>query len=88
MTVAIGGYLSGREPARLIRDSVVELCAHLKNEAVALVDAVAPPDFILNSPIGSSDGQVRTTQKQFSKHKLNKLRKSMEHVVTCTRVLL
>jgi len=31
----------------------------LKDEAVALVDALAPPDFILNSPIGHSNGKVR-----------------------------
>ncbi len=30
----------------------------LKDEAVALVDTIAPPDFVLQSPIGSSDGQV------------------------------
>ena len=34
------------------------LCTQLKNEAVALVDALAPPDFILNSPIGHSNGKV------------------------------
>lgn len=25
---------------------------------MALVDVIAPPDFILNSPIGSADGEV------------------------------
>ncbi|KAL8175606.1 UNVERIFIED_CONTAM: acyl-Coenzyme A oxidase, partial [Gekko kuhli] len=30
----------------------------LKDEAVALVDVVAPPDFILNSPIGRADGEL------------------------------
>jgi len=30
----------------------------LKNEAVSLVDVIAPPDFILPSPIGSSSGEV------------------------------
>ena len=39
---------------------VYALCLNqLKNEAVALVDALAPPDFILNSPIGHSNGKVR-----------------------------
>lgn len=33
----------------------------LKDEAVSLVDVVAPPDFILKSPIGASDGQVDCT---------------------------
>lgn len=31
----------------------------LKDDAVALVDVFAPPDFILNSPIGNADGQVK-----------------------------
>uniref|UniRef100_A0A3P9L3B8 Acyl-coenzyme A oxidase n=1 Tax=Oryzias latipes TaxID=8090 RepID=A0A3P9L3B8_ORYLA len=30
----------------------------LKDDAVALVDVLAPPDFILNSPIGKADGQL------------------------------
>lgn len=31
----------------------------LKDDAVALVDVFAPPDFILNSPIGKASGEVR-----------------------------
>jgi Acyl-CoA oxidase len=31
----------------------------MKCDAVALVDALAPPDFILNSPLGQSDGDVK-----------------------------
>lgn len=31
----------------------------LKDDAVALVDVFAPSDFILNSPIGNADGQVK-----------------------------
>ena len=37
------------------------VCMYLlqvKDEAVALVDVVAPPDHILGSPIGNSDGKV------------------------------
>ena len=53
-----GGYFSGPQPSRLIRDAILELCHQLKDDAVALIDVVAPPDFILNSPIGCADGEV------------------------------
>lgn len=38
----------------------------LKDDAVALVDILAPTDFILNSPIGQADGQVNA----LAQHKL------------------
>ncbi|ESO97330.1 hypothetical protein LOTGIDRAFT_159357 [Lottia gigantea] len=53
-----GGYVSGSEPPKLIRESILKLCRELKNDAVSLVDAIAPPDYILSSPIGLSDGQI------------------------------
>ena len=53
-----GGFFSGSTPARRVRAQILRLCSALKPEAVALVDVIAPPDFILNSPIGHSDGQV------------------------------
>lgn len=57
-TLYQGKYIQGPEGAILIRQGILKLCADLKPEAVALVDAIAPPDFILNSPLGASDGQV------------------------------
>lgn len=54
-----GGYASGSKPADLIRQGILELCAKLKTDAVSLVDAVAPPDFLITSPLGKSDGEVR-----------------------------
>lgn len=53
-----GGYCSGPEMARLLRETVLSLCAQLKPEAIAIADALAPPDFILNSVLGFSDGKV------------------------------
>ncbi|KAK3762563.1 hypothetical protein RRG08_045030, partial [Elysia crispata] len=47
----------GGEAPRIIREAILLLCQQLKPDAVSLVDAIAPPDFILNSPIGASDGQ-------------------------------
>ncbi|CAI8050684.1 Peroxisomal acyl-coenzyme A oxidase 3 [Geodia barretti] len=53
-----GGYFTSPGDAQLVKDSVLHFCRELKDEAVSLVDVIAPPDFILNSPIGHSSGQV------------------------------
>lgn len=53
-----GEYANGPLAARLIHEGVLKLCGDLKDDAVALVDVIAPPDFILNSVLGSSDGMV------------------------------
>lgn len=62
----------GSEPPKLIQEAILQLCYELKDEAVALVDALAPTDFILNSPIGMSNGQVvniweKTTKTYYGK---------------------
>lgn len=31
---------------------------NLKDDAISIVDSIAPTDFILNSPLGLSDGDV------------------------------
>uniref|UniRef100_A0A8C7VD91 Acyl-coenzyme A oxidase n=1 Tax=Oncorhynchus mykiss TaxID=8022 RepID=A0A8C7VD91_ONCMY len=62
-TLYQGGYFSGWEPADWIQQAILTLCSQLKDEAIALVDAVAPPDFILNSPIGNADGEVRRDRR-------------------------
>uniref|UniRef100_A0A8C1ZJB7 Acyl-coenzyme A oxidase n=1 Tax=Cyprinus carpio TaxID=7962 RepID=A0A8C1ZJB7_CYPCA len=53
-----GGYFSGRYPVDFIHTAILTLCGQLKDDAVALVDVIAPPDFILNSPIGKADGEL------------------------------
>ncbi|XP_030636042.1 peroxisomal acyl-coenzyme A oxidase 3 [Chanos chanos] len=53
-----GGYFSGKEPVDFVQTAILTLCGQLKDEAVALVDVMAPPDFILNSPIGKADGEL------------------------------
>lgn len=57
-TLYQGGHLEGPQPANVIRSAILQLCQELKGEAVSLVDVIAPPDFILNSCLGRSDGQV------------------------------
>nr|CAD7602534.1 unnamed protein product [Timema genevievae] len=51
-------YLTDGQSAQLLCDGILDLCAQLKPDAVALVDAIAPPDFVLNSALGGSDGHL------------------------------
>ncbi|KAI1303149.1 Peroxisomal acyl-coenzyme A oxidase 3 [Halotydeus destructor] len=45
-------------PALEIRETILTLCAKIKDNAVSLVDVFAPPDFVLNSSLGYSDGRI------------------------------
>lgn len=42
----------------IIREKILLLCGELKKEMVSLIDVFAPPDFILNSSLGYSDGRI------------------------------
>ncbi|XP_055304318.1 peroxisomal acyl-coenzyme A oxidase 3 isoform X2 [Sitodiplosis mosellana] len=42
--------------ADTVQTELLRLCGELKDSSVAIVDALAPPDFALNSIIGKSDG--------------------------------
>uniref|UniRef100_A0A3Q4BXX7 Acyl-coenzyme A oxidase n=1 Tax=Mola mola TaxID=94237 RepID=A0A3Q4BXX7_MOLML len=53
-----GNFMSGEKPVDLVQKTILMLCSQLKDDAVALVDVLAPPDFILNSPIGNANGQL------------------------------
>lgn len=53
-----GGYAIGSEPVTIIQDSVLKLCSELRDDAIALIDVIAPPDFLLKSALGASDGEV------------------------------
>lgn len=50
--------MTGREPAELIKSGVLDLLKELKDDSISIVDAIAPKDFVLNSPLGMSDGEV------------------------------
>lgn len=55
-----GGYATVESKmADLLRDGILVLCKDLVNEAASLVDVISPPDFILNSALGMSDGEVK-----------------------------
>uniref|UniRef100_A0A7S1KN30 Acyl-coenzyme A oxidase n=1 Tax=Percolomonas cosmopolitus TaxID=63605 RepID=A0A7S1KN30_9EUKA len=49
-----GGYMNAHQ-MQLARDEILEWCRELSEVSLSLVNAVAPPDFILNSAIAPSD---------------------------------
>uniref|UniRef100_A0A0A1XQ08 Acyl-coenzyme A oxidase n=1 Tax=Zeugodacus cucurbitae TaxID=28588 RepID=A0A0A1XQ08_ZEUCU len=53
-----GGYFQHKAQAELYHEGILTLLPVLKNEAITLIDAIAPTDFILNSPLGMSDGNI------------------------------
>lgn len=52
------GILAGADQVTKIHNTLLMLCKILTGDAVALADILAPPDFILNSVLGMSDGKV------------------------------
>lgn len=52
------GIMSHPSDARYLMRAIVDLSRGLLPNAVALVDVLAPPDFILKSPLGLSDGEI------------------------------
>ncbi|XP_055600496.1 peroxisomal acyl-coenzyme A oxidase 3 isoform X2 [Uranotaenia lowii] len=54
-----GGYFGNIPNALgLLQQSQLNLLSLIKQDAMAIIDAIAPPDFVLNSPLGMSDGEV------------------------------
>lgn len=45
------------DPLQLMQQAILQLLPIIKRDAVAMMDALAPPDFILNSPLGAADGE-------------------------------
>ena len=52
------GVITDPASIKIMQDTFVETAKDLKKDAVALADVLAPPDFILNSVLGHSDGEV------------------------------
>jgi len=53
-----GGYCKGPAIVDNLNTAVLRLLTELRPEAVSLVEALAPPDFILNSVLARSDGKL------------------------------
>lgn len=53
-----GGYITSAQSVELLKTGIIELLPVLKDDAIPLIDTIAPTDFVLNSPLGMSDGQV------------------------------
>lgn len=65
------GYISPKQHV-LLRNRVYSLLAQIRPEAVALCDSFAVPDYLLNSELGRSDGNVYRKLVEFaSKEPLN-----------------
>ncbi|GAA5866348.1 hypothetical protein JCM1840_004092 [Sporobolomyces johnsonii] len=68
------GYLSPKQH-ELLRNRVHALLAELRPQAVPLVDAWACPDYLLNSALGRSDGDVYPALVRFAQNEpLNRTR--------------
>lgn len=57
-TMYEGEFLKDINGGDLLRAGILEILPLLKNEAISLIDAIAPPDFIVDSPLGMADGRV------------------------------
>ncbi|VDK60946.1 unnamed protein product [Anisakis simplex] len=52
-----GGYCEGSEWGQRIQDGLCEAESLLKPNAIAICDAIAYPDFVQHSLLGTSDGR-------------------------------
>ncbi|XP_037959957.1 peroxisomal acyl-coenzyme A oxidase 3 [Teleopsis dalmanni] len=52
----VGGFATNSNFAEDVRARLLQKCAELKDSAVSVADALAPPDFALDSVIAKSDG--------------------------------
>lgn len=58
-TFYAGGFCVGSDFSDVVRSELLKVFGETKNVAVSIADAISPPDFILNSVLGKSDGRVR-----------------------------
>ncbi|KAM8714913.1 hypothetical protein ACLKA7_002029 [Drosophila subpalustris] len=55
-TFYVGGFAVGAQFSQAVQQRLLQSCAQLKDVAVSVADAIAPPDFALNSVIAKADG--------------------------------
>ncbi|KAK9890917.1 hypothetical protein WA026_012259 [Henosepilachna vigintioctopunctata] len=53
-----GGYCEGPHMVHEVKQTILDLCGELKPNILGVVDALSPPDYILNSILGRSDGKI------------------------------
>ncbi|XP_018577780.1 peroxisomal acyl-coenzyme A oxidase 3 [Anoplophora glabripennis] len=53
-----GGFASGPELSQNVKDGILALCKNLKSDSLAVIDGLAPPDYVINSVLGRSDGKL------------------------------
>ena len=52
------GILVSKNQVTKIHETLLDLCKNLVPNAIALIEVLAPPDFIVNSILGNSDGDI------------------------------
>ncbi|CAH1121403.1 unnamed protein product [Ceutorhynchus assimilis] len=53
-----GGFTNDSRFSSIVKDSILHLCDALKPDFLGVIDGMAPPDFIVNSVLGKSDGKL------------------------------
>ncbi|XP_065054901.1 peroxisomal acyl-coenzyme A oxidase 3-like [Rhopilema esculentum] len=56
-TLFQGGFFKNGNETMKLREEILQLCSKLRPDAVTLVDTFAPPDWVLQAPIGLSNGK-------------------------------
>lgn len=53
-----GGFVQNGNASKLYQNGILELLAIIKDDAVSLIDAITFPDYVINSCLGQSDGEI------------------------------
>lgn len=67
-----GEYAQGPHLSKQIKERILTLCLALKTDSLGIIDGIAPPDYVVNSVLGKSDGRVSNLLKILNKNKIEK----------------